>query len=88
MLYPTRFRGGEKITEGCYLWAFLLQQPLTFAPLHGCIGITRVTTLLYFESSRVAWQDARQACQRIRGGDLVSIHSAAENDCIERHISG
>nr|XP_058954345.1 low affinity immunoglobulin epsilon Fc receptor-like [Pocillopora verrucosa] len=65
-----------------------LDQPLTFAPLDGCIGITRVTTLLYFESSRVAWQDARQACQRIRGGDLVSIHSAAENDCIEHHISG
>ena len=41
-----------------------------------------------FESSRVAWQDARQACQRIRGGDLASIHSAAENDFITRHVSG
>nr|XP_058957414.1 C-type mannose receptor 2-like [Pocillopora verrucosa] len=39
-------------------------------------------------SSRVAWQDARQACQRIRGGDLASIHSAAENDFITRHVSG
>ncbi|XP_066015649.1 macrophage mannose receptor 1-like [Pocillopora verrucosa] len=39
-------------------------------------------------SSRVTWQDARQACQRIRGGDLASIHSAAENDFITRHVSG
>ncbi|XP_022806021.1 macrophage mannose receptor 1-like [Stylophora pistillata] len=38
-------------------------------------------------SNRVAWQDARQTCQRIRGGDLVSIHSAAENNFIALHIS-
>ena len=31
--------------ESCYLWAFLLQQLLTFAPPDGCVGITRVTTL-------------------------------------------
>ena len=38
-------------------------------------------------SSRVTWRAARQACQSVRGGDLVSIHSAAENNFIKSKIA-
>ncbi|XP_044179085.1 uncharacterized protein LOC114946811 isoform X1 [Acropora millepora] len=38
-------------------------------------------------SSKMSWQDAVQACRRIRGGDLVSIHSASENTFIKSKIS-
>ena len=40
----------------------------------------------YSMSSRVTWRVARRACQSVRGGDLVSIHSAAENDFIKSKI--
>ena len=38
------------------------------------------------QSSKVTWRVARQACQSVRGGDLVSIHSAAENNFIKSKI--
>ncbi|XP_015776212.1 PREDICTED: uncharacterized protein LOC107354273 [Acropora digitifera] len=38
-------------------------------------------------SSKMSWKDAVQACRRIRGGDLVSIHSASENTFIKSNIS-
>ena len=38
-------------------------------------------------SSKLSWYDARTACQKIRGGDLVSILSAAENSFIKSRIA-
>ncbi|XP_068726517.1 macrophage mannose receptor 1-like [Montipora capricornis] len=34
-------------------------------------------------SGKKTWQEALRECQKIRGGDLVSIHSAAENSFIK-----
>lgn len=50
-------------------------------------------TMCYFiannsQSSKVSWRVARKACQSIRGGDLVSILSAAENNFIKSKIAG
>ncbi|XP_074624213.1 macrophage mannose receptor 1-like isoform X2 [Acropora palmata] len=37
-------------------------------------------------SSKMSWQESVQACRTTRGGDLVSIHSASENNFIESTI--
>lgn len=62
----------------------LVQSVDSLCSVHSCY--LRCKECLWI--SRVAWQDARRTCQRIRGGDLVSIYSATENDFIGRHISG
>ncbi|XP_067020488.1 macrophage mannose receptor 1-like [Acropora muricata] len=37
-------------------------------------------------SSKMSWQESVQACRKTRGGDLVSIHSASENNFIKSKI--
>ena len=37
-------------------------------------------------SGKMSWQEALQACRRTKGGDLVSIHSASENNFIKSKI--
>lgn len=45
-------------------------------------------TMCYFfsDGSNSTWYEARQECQRVRGGDLVSILSVAENDFVKSKI--